>query len=399
MTTDTVVHVNIPDSPAIIYDFGFYPDTILTDLYITGSLGNQVVCNTNQPGQVSLTNTGTSLQSGTVIFSYDPALIGSLTIGNSQPIGSVQLVSNNGGRIEFTYSNLNPGQTITIEFFVLVPGLAAIGSLLNIDFSAFVNGTDTFEYNVQEVVVCAYDPNDKLVSPDREGPENYTLHDEYLNYTIRFQNTGTFAATDVVLLDTLDPNLDPSTFLVTGSSHWALLNTLFIDDSILSFQFLNINLPDSGADFEGSNGYVSFIIKADTGLADSTVIENSAGIYFDLNPPIITNTAINTLVTKLGKYIVVNTEVNICPEDQYYLPWGPLVDSSGVYSDTVPAVVGCDTIYNVDVTIHPNPRDTSHVTVCFGQNYTLPGGSVVSQSGTYYDTIGTVLATVCLWFT
>lgn len=54
-------------------------------------------------------------------------------------------------------------------------------------------------------------------------------------------------------------------------------------------------LPDSGTDMAGSNGYVSFKVKTKTNLTPLTVINNTAGIYFDFNPPIITNTTADTI--------------------------------------------------------------------------------------------------------
>jgi len=58
-------------------------------------------------------------------------------------------------------------------------------------------------------------------------------------------------------------------------------------------------LPDSTADFEGSQGYVSYLIKGVEGLAENTPIENTASIYFDFNPPIVTNTTQNVMVSEI----------------------------------------------------------------------------------------------------
>lgn len=66
-----------------------------------------------------------------------------------------------------------------------------------------------------------------------------------------------------------------------------------------TFEFNNINLPDSTSNLEGSQGYVSYSIKAKTGLPENTIIKNTSAIYFDYNPPIITNTVENILVSEL----------------------------------------------------------------------------------------------------
>jgi hypothetical protein len=56
-------------------------------------------------------------------------------------------------------------------------------------------------------------------------------------------------------------------------------------------------------DPEGSHGFVSFRVAPRAGLPEGTVIENTAGIVFDQNSPVITNTVRNTLtygVTECG---------------------------------------------------------------------------------------------------
>ena len=59
-------------------------------------------------------------------------------------------------------------------------------------------------------------------------------------------------------------------------------------------------LPDSGTDLYGSNGFVSFNIKTKSDLQPFAVINNSAGIIFDTNLPVITNTTADTIQMPLG---------------------------------------------------------------------------------------------------
>jgi len=72
-----------------------------------------------------------------------------------------------------------------------------------------------------------------------------------------------------------------------------------MDGQFLTFDFSNIFLPDSTADLEGSQGYVSYLIKGKEGLAENTPIENTASIYFDFNPPVVTNTTQNVMVSEI----------------------------------------------------------------------------------------------------
>ncbi|MFN7690359.1 MAG: T9SS type A sorting domain-containing protein, partial [Bacteroidota bacterium] len=54
--------------------------------------------------------------------------------------------------------------------------------------------------------------------------------------------------------------------------------------------FNNIQLPDSNVNEPASNGFVKFKIQQSANNPLGTVIENKAGIYFDFNEPVITNT-------------------------------------------------------------------------------------------------------------
>ena len=55
-----------------------------------------------------------------------------------------------------------------------------------------------------------------------------------------------------------------------------------------------------------SHGYITYQIQAQRELPENTLIENTASIYFDFNPPIITNTTQNILVSELPKITSTN---------------------------------------------------------------------------------------------
>ncbi len=143
-------------------------------------------------------------------------------------------------------------------------------------------------------IVAAYDPNDKNGYPLGHGPDRNIYPGTELEYRIRFQNTGNDTAFLVVIKDTIDTEvLDLTTVRPGVSSHdytWDIE-----EESTLVFTFENILLPDSMTNELGSQGFVDFKIQQQPNLPLGTVIENRAGIYFDINPPIITNTSLHTL--------------------------------------------------------------------------------------------------------
>jgi hypothetical protein len=80
--------------------------------------------------------------------------------------------------------------------------------------------------------------------------------------------------------------LDLTTLEILGSSH--PFNFLLTGNEAV-WHFENINLPPKSQDEAGSIGFFTFRIKPKTTVAVGEEIINRSGIYFDFNPPIITN--------------------------------------------------------------------------------------------------------------
>jgi hypothetical protein len=123
--------------------------------------------------------------------------------------------------------------------------------------------------------------------------DNHELH-----YTIRFQNTGTYLAENVVIRDTLPLALDILTLRMGPASHPYTYTAS--GNGILEFTFSGINLPDSASNEPGSHGLVSFSIEPMLPLTLGEEITNVADIYFDFNPPIHTPEATVTVTSPTG---------------------------------------------------------------------------------------------------
>jgi hypothetical protein len=107
-------------------------------------------------------------------------------------------------------------------------------------------------------------------------------------YTVRFQNTGTDTAFNIVVRDTLDSKVDWNTLEMVSASHNYQLNIK--EGNKLTWTFDNIQLPDSNINEAASNGYIIYRIKPKTSLLPGDTIINTASIYFDFNLPVQTNT-------------------------------------------------------------------------------------------------------------
>ena len=128
---------------------------------------------------------------------------------------------------------------------------------------------------------------------------------------VRFQNTGTFAAENVVVKDILSDQLDGSTLQIVSASH--NYRSTITDGNRLEFFFENINLPDSTTDEPGSNGYIAFKIKPANTVGLGSLIENTAEIYFDFNFPIVTNTVSTTVTTLANDQFGLNDFITVYP--------------------------------------------------------------------------------------
>jgi hypothetical protein len=146
-------------------------------------------------------------------------------------------------------------------------------------------------------VQAAYDPNEKYVTPSGTGPNNNVPYDGLMKYQISFENEGSDTAYTIVVLDTLDSDLDIATFRMAGSTHSLTHTVRHIEDgrAVIRFVFRNIKLTYTAQDSVLSQGSLSFYIRAKEGLPMGTVIENTGHIYFDINPAVVTNTVRTTL--------------------------------------------------------------------------------------------------------
>jgi uncharacterized repeat protein (TIGR01451 family) len=151
---------------------------------------------------------------------------------------------------------------------------------------------------------CSYDPNDKKVVTSNGTKDVQVNSDDQLTYTIRFQNTGNYPAEHVLLVDTLSAQVDMSTFTFLSSSHPVDIHQ---NGNILSFYFNHIQLPDSSADFTGSQGYVTFSIRPYHQIQLGAEITNDASIYFDYNDAVLTN-EVNSVVVDLTNTLEISSK-------------------------------------------------------------------------------------------
>lgn len=96
----------------------------------------------------------------------------------------------------------------------------------------------------------------------------------------------------------------------------------------------------------------------------------------------------DSILLKVDSFKMVATTARICGGQQYTLPGGKKVNTTGLYRDTLRNIVSCDSlITNVTITVDTLKRVNSTVSICAGKNYTFPSGKAVSVAGVYADTV------------
>ena len=229
-------------------------------------------------------NKGVIPTSGTLTFNHSP----NVTLLTNSATSSVS--TTNGFTLDYT--NLLPFETRTIDLSFSVPTIPTVSLGDNVQTTSSITSTvidviasnNTYELN--NVIEGSYDPNDINEAHGNEILFTDFGSDDYLYYTIRFQNTGTANANFISIIDNLPTELDGNSLVMLHASHNYNLTR---KGSELKWFFENINLVPSSVNNANSQGYVTFKIKPTAGYTVGTIIENSAEIYFDYNPAIYTN--------------------------------------------------------------------------------------------------------------
>jgi hypothetical protein len=235
-------------------------------------------------------NKGNQVENGAITLGFNDAVLDFISANQLLTTQSVNSLA-------WNYINLQPleARTINLVFNVNSPTetpAVNIGDQLN--YTATITPLTNDEFlndnysSLKQIVVGSYDPNDKTcVEGTTVGPD---MIGQYVHYVIRFENTGTYPAENIVVKDMIDlAKFDVGTLIPLHSSHDFVTR---IAENKVEFIFEGINLPFDDAT---NDGYVAFKIKTKSNLVVGDTFSNDANIYFDYNFPITTNTFTTTI--------------------------------------------------------------------------------------------------------
>lgn len=292
---------------ALHYYFGVKPTANLNvDIEVALS-GITPLCNSTSYAQASIFNNGNYYPGGQLVITLDPLY--TFTSSNPEPLSGEDNV------LIFEVGTLSYHEQFAINLIIQNPTETSFGQITNHLLEGFYTISEGVISTVQDAdslqleIICAYDPNNKLTHTGT-GEENLIDPNTDLEYTINFQNIGNAPATTVTLTDEISELLDITSLQPIAWSHDFVLN---VDGDIATFVFEDIQLLGAEQNEAESHGFVRFKIKQQPNLAPATVIENIAEIVFDNNEAIITNMAINTIITPTNISELEKNMLNVFP--------------------------------------------------------------------------------------
>ncbi len=253
--------------------------------------------------QLLVKNIGNQISSGSIALSYPDDLMN--FIGSDLPSDT-----STGNSFNWDFIDLMPFESFSINLVFNVNPPTDPNFPVNIDdvlsFEATADpitgdfNPDNNVFTLNQTVVGSFDPNDIVCL---EG-ENVLLEDvgKDVHYRIRFENTGTFPAQNIVvknIIDTQKFNL-PSLQIINGSHDFVTR----VNGNKIEFIFEDINLPFDDAN---NDGFIIYKIETLPTLEIGDTFSNSANIYFDYNFPIETNNYSTVVDDNLN---IVDFEIN-----------------------------------------------------------------------------------------
>ncbi len=349
--------------------------------------------------------------SGNAAIDHSQAIVefDSLITGIQIPLGGITYLPDStvGNLMYFSIPNMTPNSMFWFQISVHTPNFEHIGEWVTNHLTVLAYDDDnnlvaTGEKTIEVLVTCAYDPNAISSEPRGYDEPHYINTTQNIEYTVQFQNTGNAPATNVIIRDTLDADLDISKFSMGPVMHncYTQLNPTTRE---VMFFFENIMLPDSTSNEPGSHGQLTYFIKPLPNKPHNTQLLSTAHIYFDNNPAVVTNTNLLTifncssLTSVAGNTIVCHGANNVLTGEQNYVDqytWsiaGNVVSNESTFntSQLAPGTYTlhmnlvnpfCNVTKVKGVTIKPLPTlfAGDDVTVCAGEPVTLNATSTTA---------------------
>lgn len=358
ISPDTV-NLSYPDDSSYIEQiFCVVPTDWSDDLSINIYALNKAIPGFATKYKIKVINKGTSFSSFEVSLGYPSELM--TIVSASHPFDEGQ------DQLTWQHENLSPFKSYEITFHMKMNTPMDSPPLNQDDLLQLVAqvvtpiGTDISPENnifwLNQIVVNSSDPNDKTCLQGEVIMD--TLLGTYLDYLIRFENLGTAKAKNVVVRDIFDPWVfDLTSIEVTDASH-PVFTRINYDDVEFIFEDINLSFKDSIND-----GFIAFKIKTiPDWLEVGDTIKNTAGIFFDFNFPVVTNTY-KTVVATDQDMDGFNSISDCDDNNASIFPGAEEIANNGIDEDCdgLDIIVAIEDPEKETFVVYPNPATNSIV--------------------------------------
>lgn len=248
-------------------------------------------------GNVGISMAGRPLQAGTIDTLYifpanhacanDSAKIVMQLDGNVSFVSSTVPYTAAGQAIQYHFGNFSSAQVIKIAISV---SATATGQICNTaTLTPYFSDPDNTNNSVTICNDLVQNANTNIKTVDAVDMRNdgSVTGNKELIYTIYFTNNTSADAPNVSITDSLDANLDITTFHVINSSHPVAIT---MKNRTAHFDFASAYLPAGINNSNPGTGFIQYGIMPKNNLTNNTIIANQANIVMGLLPDFATNT-------------------------------------------------------------------------------------------------------------
>ena len=266
-----------------------------------GPIDDVLQCIEGYVGGLGIHNTGSQEVSGFLTLTCDslftPEVFSSFA---TPPLAYGQ------GQAVWEINGFQPGDFELLSYYIPGPGTDYIGNTYSfqLDLLLYDNAGNTVvnqSWTTNATVSCAYDPNDLTPTPLGYTDNHFIQAGDRVLFRVRFQNLGNAPAADVRVEQYIDSTVwdiysfEPAYPIAAEVDCLHDNGDIDITNGLLVCNLENINLPDSMSDPLGSQRQFHYWLQAREDLPAGTELFNQASIFFDSNPPIITNQTYHTI--------------------------------------------------------------------------------------------------------
>jgi hypothetical protein len=324
----TAVAINPGSGTQVLY----FPVTLtqsFNDVTVTMVPLSNPVPGFNFTSKITYQNLGLTLASGTLTFAKDPQ------VSINEVSGAATTNTTNG--FSHSFSNLMPSESRSILVSMHLPISVAIGNAINSEVSISAVADDISMSNnlmdSKQIVAGSFNPNGIVEIHGDEIPITEFPQDEFLYYTIRFQNTGTANANNIRLDDILADKIEPTSIRMIDASHNYVMERT---GNQVVWKIDYVNLPGALETDEMSKGYVSFKVQLKPGFTAGDIVPNGAAITFDSSLPEVTNMFETLFTSALGTPTFDLTSWSLFPNPathgvQIKMPGGTTLQSVAIF--------------------------------------------------------------------